>query len=52
MRNLRLQCKYGSRCLHINEPKCAIIDGVQREEIAKSRYESYLSMVMGEDNRK
>ena len=52
MRDLRLHCKFGSRCLHINEPKCAIIDAVQKEEIARSRYESYLSMVMGGDNRK
>ena len=52
MRDRRLNCKFGSRCLHINEPKCAIIESVQKDEIARSRYESYLSMVMGEDNRK
>ncbi len=52
MRDRRLHCKFGSRCLHINEPKCAIIEAVQKDQIAKSRYESYLSMVMGEDNRK
>ena len=52
MRDRRLNCKFGSRCLHINEPKCAIIDAVQKDEIARSRYESYLSMVIGEDNRK
>jgi ribosome biogenesis GTPase len=52
MRDRRLNCRFGSRCLHINEPKCAIIEAVQKGEIALSRYESYLSMVMGEDNRK
>ncbi|HMI64546.1 MAG TPA: ribosome small subunit-dependent GTPase A [Cyclobacteriaceae bacterium] len=52
MRELRLNCKFGSRCLHLQEPKCAILAAVQLGEIAKSRYESYLSMVMGGDNRK
>ena len=52
MRELRLQCKYGSKCLHLQEPKCAIIAAVEIGEIAVSRYESYVSMVLGEDNRK
>lgn len=52
MRDLRLGCKFQSRCIHLNEPKCAILDAVKDGTIALSRYESYLSMVMGEDNRK
>ena len=52
MRELRLGCKFQSRCIHINEPKCAILDAVHSGAIALSRYESYLSMVAGEDNRK
>ena len=52
MRELRLNCKFGSRCLHLQEPKCAILFAVHQGEIAQSRYESYLSMVMGGDNRK
>ena len=52
MRELRLECKFTSRCLHLNEPKCKIIEAVQNGSIAISRYESYRSMVMGEDNRK
>jgi ribosome biogenesis GTPase len=52
MRDLRLNCKFGSRCIHINEPKCAIIKAVTQGDIAISRYESYLSMVSGKDNRK
>jgi len=52
MRDLRLNCKFGSRCLHINEPKCAVKDAVENNQIALSRYESYLSMALGEDNRK
>jgi ribosome biogenesis GTPase len=52
MRDLRLNCKFGARCLHINEPKCAIKEGVENNQIALSRYESYLSMALGQDNRK
>lgn len=52
MRQVRLNCKFGARCLHLTEPKCAVIDAVNSGEIAESRYASYYSMVMGEDNRK
>lgn len=52
MRELRLACKFGARCLHLNEPKCAILDAVESGTIAASRYHSYVSMVTGEDNRK
>jgi len=52
MRELRSECKFASSCLHINEPKCAVKDAVEKGTIALSRYESYLSMVMGDDNRK
>jgi len=52
MRDLRLSCKFGARCLHINEPKCAIKEAVENNQIALSRYESYLSIALGQDNRK
>lgn len=52
MRDLRLNCKFGSRCLHMNEPKCAVLDAVEQGTIAASRYNSYASMVTGEDTRK
>ena len=52
MRDVRLNCKFGSSCIHVNEPKCAVLDAVREGTIALSRYESYYSMVMGEDNRK
>ncbi len=52
MRELRLDCKFGARCIHINEPKCAVKDAFEQNLIAPSRYDSYLSMVLGEDNRK
>ena len=52
MRDVRLNCKFGARCLHLNEPKCAVLNAVSKGEIAETRYASYYSMVMGEDNRK
>jgi len=52
MRDRRLGCKFGARCIHVNEPRCAILESVASGEIARTRYESYLSMVLGEDNRK
>lgn len=51
MRELLGECRFHN-CLHIDEPKCAVKDGVVEGTIAESRYRSYLSMVMGEDNRK
>jgi ribosome biogenesis GTPase len=52
MRDLRLDCKFGARCIHVNEPKCAILAAVEAGTIALSRYENYLGMVTGKDNRK
>ncbi|MBA4054515.1 MAG: ribosome small subunit-dependent GTPase A [Marivirga sp.] len=52
MRDVRLACKFQSRCIHVNEPKCAVLDAVKSGTIALTRYENYLSMVIGEDNRK
>lgn len=51
MRDRRLDCKFGSRCLHVNEPKCAIIEDVSNGKIALSRYESYLGILLEDDNR-
>jgi ribosome biogenesis GTPase len=44
----KMDCKFHN-CIHINEPKCAIIDAVENEEIALSRYISYVQM-MEEDS--
>jgi ribosome biogenesis GTPase len=35
--------------LHIQEPKCAVKDALDKEEIAYSRYRSYLQILQGED---
>jgi ribosome biogenesis GTPase len=42
------ECKFNT-CLHINEPQCAVIDAVEKGEIASSRYHSYLSIMNGEE---
>lgn len=34
-------CKFND-CLHINEPKCRILDLVKKKEISKQRYNSYV----------
>lgn len=41
---LKSECKFDN-CLHLNEPKCAIIEAVENGEIASSRYESYLGFL-------
>ena len=41
-------CKFNT-CLHMSEPKCAVIAAVEKGEIALSRYHSYLSIMNGEE---
>lgn len=43
-------CKYYN-CKHVNEPGCAVLAAVEEGEIALSRYESYLSLYLGEDDK-
>ncbi len=50
MRALLGECKYNN-CMHTHEPNCAVIAAVDNEEIAESRYLSYLSMLENEDRR-
>ncbi|HVD96856.1 MAG TPA: ribosome small subunit-dependent GTPase A [Cytophagaceae bacterium] len=51
MRAMLNECKFND-CRHVNEPGCAVIEKVKKGEISLSRYESYLSILLGEDNRK
>ena len=39
-----LGCRFDN-CRHINEPECEIKSAVESAEIAKTRYDSYLSMI-------
>ena len=48
MHSIKNQCKFNN-CVHINEPKCAVIAAVERGEIALSRYGSYLGIMHGEE---
>ncbi len=45
---LKQDCKFNN-CLHIKEPKCAVKDALEKEEIAYSRYRSYIQILEGED---
>jgi ribosome biogenesis GTPase / thiamine phosphate phosphatase len=51
MRILFGKCKFYN-CSHTHEPGCAVIKAVETGKIAISRYESYLSMLDDEDNRR
>ncbi len=49
MRNLIGSCKFHN-CKHLNEPKCAVKDAVENNEISSSRYESYLQLMTEDEN--
>lgn len=51
MRALLNSCRFHN-CRHVHEPGCAVKSGVEEGLIAESRYQSYLSMLDGEDNRR
>ncbi|MFW5762029.1 MAG: ribosome small subunit-dependent GTPase A [Cyclobacteriaceae bacterium] len=51
MRDRFGECKFYN-CQHMHEPGCAIREAVDNDEIAVSRYYSYLSMMEDEDNRR
>lgn len=45
---VKSNCKFNN-CLHVNEPKCAVIAAVESGDIAVSRYNSYLGIINGEE---
>jgi len=45
---LKQHCKFNN-CLHIHEPNCAVKNALDADEIAFSRYRSYVQIVEGED---
>ncbi|AXT60981.1 ribosome small subunit-dependent GTPase A [Aquimarina sp. AD10] len=45
---LKSKCKFNN-CMHINEPKCAVKEALDNEEVAWSRYKSYLQILEGEE---
>lgn len=48
MQAIKNECKFNN-CIHVNEPKCAVIAAVEKGEIALSRYNSYVSIINGEE---
>lgn len=49
MRERLPDCRF-SNCVHVHEPGCAIRAALEQEEIAMSRYQSYLSMLADIDD--
>jgi ribosome biogenesis GTPase len=45
------KCKFHN-CTHTHEPGCAVVEAVEEGEISFSRYESYLSMMLGLDSHR
>jgi ribosome biogenesis GTPase len=41
-------CKFNN-CLHVNEPHCAVLKGVEEGTISQERYQSYLGILNGEE---
>lgn len=39
------ECRFGSRCIHENEPSCAVKEAVENGYISKKRYESYIQLL-------
>ena len=50
MRDLVADCEF-SDCTHIHEPGCAVIDAVERGKISPERYDSYLRIRSGEEEK-
>lgn len=45
---LKGQCKFNN-CLHLDEPRCAVKEALENDEVAWSRYRSYVQMITGEE---
>ncbi|WP_034061400.1 ribosome small subunit-dependent GTPase A [Lacinutrix jangbogonensis] len=45
---LSQDCKFNN-CMHIEEPKCAVKEALEKDEIAASRYRSYVQIIEGDD---
>ena len=51
MKKVMSRCKFHN-CKHLNEPNCAVKEAYEKGIIASPRYESYLSIMANEDNRR
>ncbi len=46
---LKQNCKFNN-CIHIEEPQCAVKDALEANEIAASRYRSYVQILQGDED--
>jgi len=51
MREISKHCKFYN-CTHIHEPGCAVLKAMDEGKISLTRYDSYLSMMENDDNRR
>ena len=47
---LKSQCKFNN-CLHLEEPKCAVKDALENDQLHWSRYKSYVQILEGDDSQ-
>ncbi len=46
---LKSACKFNN-CLHLDEPKCAVKEALENDEIAASRYRSYVQLLTDDED--
>jgi ribosome biogenesis GTPase len=49
MRELIGECRFHN-CKHLNEPHCAVKKATESGEIAESRYQSYVQLMLEDEN--
>ena len=47
---LKADCKFNN-CLHLEEPKCAVKEALENDELHWSRYKSYVKIMEGDDEQ-
>lgn len=47
---LKSECKFNN-CLHLEEPKCAVKEALDNDELHWSRYKSYVQIMEGDDEQ-
>ncbi len=50
-RKFMAECRFNN-CLHIKEPGCKVLEALQAGKISLTRYDSYRSILEGDDNRR
>jgi len=42
---LSKECRFGGKCLHRNEPNCAVKDGLNKTVVSELRYQNYIQIL-------